>query len=187
MIHRITAQFLFYPPSHFFGKHVNSHLMGYLNKDKLNHECQSAFRQKHSCFVFCLIWFFSLYVLLTIFQLYRDGSSWVELVLSWELINVSWPRTQRSEAGEARTRGPSVSSQALYHWAIALPKQPSHSVYSYQRTVYSVLILHLLKPIFFIFFIHFKLWVFLFLVKYLYVLLLSTLEANKTQELYIYQ
>ena len=28
---------------------------------------------------------------------------------------------QRSDAGEARTRGPSVSSQALYHWATALP------------------------------------------------------------------
>ena len=27
---------------------------------------------------------------------------------------------QRSDAGEARTRGPSVSSQALYHWATAL-------------------------------------------------------------------
>ena len=27
---------------------------------------------------------------------------------------------QRSEAAEARTRGPSVSSQALYHWATAL-------------------------------------------------------------------
>ena len=25
-----------------------------------------------------------------------------------------------SDAGEARTRGPSVSSQALYHWATAL-------------------------------------------------------------------
>ena len=31
---------------------------------------------------------------------------------------------QRSDAGEARTRGPSVSSQALYHWATALPIQP---------------------------------------------------------------
>ena len=31
---------------------------------------------------------------------------------------------QRSDAGEARTRGPSVSSQALYHWATALPKCP---------------------------------------------------------------
>ena len=29
--------------------------------------------------------------------------------------------SQRSDAGEARTRGPSVSSQALYHWATALP------------------------------------------------------------------
>ena len=30
-------------------------------------------------------------------------------------------RPQRSGTGEARTRGPSVSSQALYHWATALP------------------------------------------------------------------
>ena len=36
-------------------------------------------------------------------------------------INVSCSRTQRSDAGEARTCGPSVSSQALYHWATALP------------------------------------------------------------------
>ena len=28
---------------------------------------------------------------------------------------------QRSESGEARTRNLSVSSQALYHWATALP------------------------------------------------------------------
>ena len=28
---------------------------------------------------------------------------------------------QRSDAGEALTRGLSVSSQALYHWATALP------------------------------------------------------------------
>ena len=28
---------------------------------------------------------------------------------------------QRSDVGEARTQGPSVSSQALYHWANALP------------------------------------------------------------------
>ena len=28
---------------------------------------------------------------------------------------------QRSDAGEARTRSPSVSSQALYYWATALP------------------------------------------------------------------
>ena len=30
---------------------------------------------------------------------------------------------QRSDAGEAQTRGPSVSSQALYHWATALPRR----------------------------------------------------------------
>ena len=30
---------------------------------------------------------------------------------------------QRSNAGEARTHGPSVSSQALYHWATALPQE----------------------------------------------------------------
>ena len=29
---------------------------------------------------------------------------------------------QRSDAGEAQTRDPSVSSQALYHWATALPQ-----------------------------------------------------------------
>ena len=28
---------------------------------------------------------------------------------------------QRSDAGEARTRDPLVSIQALYHWATALP------------------------------------------------------------------
>ena len=31
-------------------------------------------------------------------------------------------RPQRSDAAEGRARGPSVSSQALYHWASALPK-----------------------------------------------------------------
>ena len=30
---------------------------------------------------------------------------------------------QHSDAGEARTRGPSALSQALYHWATALPKK----------------------------------------------------------------
>ena len=28
---------------------------------------------------------------------------------------------QRSDVGEAQTRDPSVSSQALYHWAAVLP------------------------------------------------------------------
>ena len=30
---------------------------------------------------------------------------------------------QHSDAGEAGTRGPSVSRQALYHWATALPSK----------------------------------------------------------------
>ena len=36
---------------------------------------------------------------------------------------------QRSDAGEARTRYPSVSSQALYHWATALPKKKLVGIY----------------------------------------------------------
>ena len=35
--------------SKIFEKHVNKHLMSYLNKYKLIHECQSGFRHKHSC------------------------------------------------------------------------------------------------------------------------------------------
>ena len=32
-------------------------------------------------------------------------------------------RPQRSDTSEAQTRGPSVLSQALYHWFTALPNQ----------------------------------------------------------------
>ena len=35
--------------SKFFEKHINHHLMAFLNKYKLIHENQSGFRQKHSC------------------------------------------------------------------------------------------------------------------------------------------
>ena len=35
--------------SKIFEKHVNKHLLGYLNKYKLIHECQSGFRHNHSC------------------------------------------------------------------------------------------------------------------------------------------
>ena len=41
-------------------------------------------------------------------------------------------RPQHSDAGEAGTRGPSVSSQALYHWATVLPsvsKQKASNFY----------------------------------------------------------
>ena len=47
---------------------------------------------------------------------------------------------QRSDAGEARTRYPSVSSQALYHWATALPillcqNGYSHNVYCAKMSI----------------------------------------------------
>ena len=45
---------------------------------------------------------------------------------------------QRSDAGEARTRGPSVSSQALYHWATALPSQRVLKLLSAQASSYKV-------------------------------------------------
>ena len=38
-------------------------------------------------------------------------------------------RTQHSDTGEARTHGLSVSSQALYHWATALPEYAYGSEY----------------------------------------------------------
>ena len=39
-------------------------------------------------------------------------------------INVSCSRTQRSDAGEARTPGQSVLSQVLYHWSTDSDKRP---------------------------------------------------------------
>ena len=39
---------------------------------------------------------------------------------------------QRSDAGEAQTPGPSVSSQALYHWATALPV-PEKKIHLYLK------------------------------------------------------
>ena len=47
-------------------------------------------------------------------------------------------RTQRSDACEARTRGPSVSSQALFHWATALPKNTERQDF-HQKYVYKYL------------------------------------------------
>ena len=60
-----------------------------------------------------------LYFPSTIFQLCRDGSSLVEPVKA--RINVFCSRTQLSDTSEAPNHGPSVSSQAFYHWATALP------------------------------------------------------------------
>ena len=47
------------------------------------------------------------------------------------MINVSCSRPQRSDAGEARTRGPSVSIQALYHWA------PRDEIYYKASTIHT--------------------------------------------------
>ena len=43
---------------------------------------------------------------------------------------VSFSRTQCSDAGEVRTRGPSVSSQGLYHWVTALPGYKNYWAYN---------------------------------------------------------
>ena len=61
-----------------------------------------------------------------------------------------WP--QRSDAVEARTRGPPVSSQALYHWATALPRRRVFSrrgprdVFTWDKDHYSLdwLVFHVL-------------------------------------------
>ena len=42
---------------------------------------------------------------------------------------------QRSEASEARTRGASVSSQALYHWATALSTNSSKVMWVYRSNL----------------------------------------------------
>ena len=63
--------------------------------------------------LFCLIWCFASQS--TIFQLCREVSCWVEQVQTKDKCVCS--KTQHSDAGETRTRGPSVSSQALYHCA----------------------------------------------------------------------
>ena len=43
---------------------------------------------------------------------------------------------QRSETGEARTRGSSVSSQTLYHWATVLPIYACAYMYVVQTVAY---------------------------------------------------
>ena len=65
---------------------------------------KKAYTEKFIHWIFVCLFDLIIYVPSTIFQLYRDGSSWFEL-----------------DGGEARTRGPLVSSQALYHCATALP------------------------------------------------------------------
>ena len=75
---------------------------------------------------FCFIWFF---------MSHQQSFSYVGTGLPGlnqkkARINVSCSRTQCSDAGEARTSGPSVSSQALHHWGVwwlSLKKEPYQS------------------------------------------------------------
>ena len=62
----------------------------------------------------CLFWFFTSQSTIL--------SEWVFLCSTSTKgrNNVSCSRTQHSVSDEARTRSPSISSQALYHWAYAL-------------------------------------------------------------------
>ena len=69
--------------------------------------------------LFCLIWFFTPQS--TIFLLCWDGSSWVEPVLSKDICVLLKDQTQWCRWGS--NPGPSVSSQALYHWATVVPPQ----------------------------------------------------------------
>ena len=66
-----------------------------------------------------LIWFFTSHQQSFIYI--GTGLPVLNQCLHVARINVSCSGTQHSDAGEARTRGPSVSSQASYHWATALP------------------------------------------------------------------
>ena len=70
-----------------------------------------------SFFCFCLIWFFT-----STKQSFSYAGRFFLGLTSTKLGEMCLAQgPQRSDAGEARTRYPSVSSQALYHWATALP------------------------------------------------------------------
>ena len=91
-----------------------------LNTQKSLSICTGSPQPSLFTYTFILIWFFTSQS--TVFQLCRDGSSWVEPVLSKDkcvLLKVTC-----SDASEARTCNPSVSSQALYHWATSSQKGP---------------------------------------------------------------
>ena len=75
--------------------------------------CGSNEKFRFVCLFVCLIDWLILYVPSTIFQ-GRIFLGWT----STKLVKMCLAQgPQRSDAGEARTRGPLVSSQALYHWA----------------------------------------------------------------------
>ena len=106
----------------FWAKYVTLAGFKYLGRYWRKWKTNIFFYFRPNILLLCLIWFFTPQS--TIFQLCQDGSSWVEPVLKVR-INVSCSRTQRSDTCEARTSNPSVSSQALYHWATALSFRPN--------------------------------------------------------------
>ena len=61
------------------------------------------------------VWFDSLRPIINL----SVKQGWV--FLGWTSTKLPAQGPQHTVAGEARTRGPSVSSQAFYHWATALP------------------------------------------------------------------
>ena len=76
--------------------------------------------QTHAILLFfCLIWFDSLHPSQQFISYVGTALPWLNQYLA--RINVSCSRTQCSDASEAQTHSPSVSSQALYYWTTALP------------------------------------------------------------------
>ena len=78
-----------------------------------------AFIIKSSLFVCLFVWFDSLRPINNLSGIKGRvflGRTSTKLGLMFLL------KDQHSDAGETQTRGPSVSRQALYHWATALPK-----------------------------------------------------------------
>ena len=70
-------------------------------------------------FLYLFIWFYSLRPINNLsFKQRRVFLGWTSTKLGEMCLAQG---QQRSDACEARTRGPSASSQALYHWGTALP------------------------------------------------------------------
>ena len=67
----------------------------------------------------CFVWFDSLCPSQQFFSYVGTGLPGLNQYQA--RINVSCSRTQHRDASEARTWGPSVSSQVLYNWATVLP------------------------------------------------------------------
>ena len=67
----------------------------------------------------CFVWYDSIHPSQQFLSYVGKGLTRLNQYLA--RINVSFSRIQCSDACEAPTRNPSVSSQALYHWATELP------------------------------------------------------------------